>query len=60
MPRKRREVSPGQVRDILERYDKGAGMLVLAHLHDFNVVVIRRVLIENGRMIRKVGRPFKK
>ena len=59
MSRQRREVSPGQVRQILERYDAGAGMKVIGDVHGFNVVVIRRVLIENGRVIRPVGRPFK-
>jgi hypothetical protein len=34
-------------------------MKIIGDVHGFNVVVIRRVLIEHGKTIRKVGRPLK-
>lgn len=57
MPRLRKEVSEAQKRIILEDYAKGDGMLKIGDKLNHNVVVIRRVLIEEGVVIRHVGRP---
>ena len=59
MPRHRKEISAAQVRRILEAYDQGQGFEKIGTDLGHCVSVIRRVLVENGRTIRRVGRPAK-
>jgi hypothetical protein len=59
MARKRKEISEAQRRRIIAAYKEGLGMLKIGNSLGHNVVVIRRVLIENNLVVRGRGRPRK-
>ena len=59
MAKPRKAVSAAQVREILARYEQGIGLHLLGLDFRHAPSVIRRVLVENGIEIRRMGRPNK-
>ncbi len=57
MGRPKTVVTANQVRSIVSKYNKGAGLLDLSIEFDYSVPVIRRVLREKRVRVRKRGRP---
>jgi len=57
MARPKVTLTANEVRSVLAKYNKGAGLVALAKEFDHSIPVIRRILVEGKAKIRGRGRP---